>query len=272
MLTLTEIFIYPIKSLGGIRVDSAFAEDRGLQYDRRYLLVDENGTFLTQRDLPQMALLKLSFEKNGFKVCNSADNSSITIPLESYSDEKIMIQIWDDICNSVIVDKKLDEWFSEILKVKCSLVYMPDNEKRVVEKKYVNENHIVSFADAYPFLIIGQSSLDDLNSRLEIPLPINRFRPNFVFSGGNPYEEDNWKNFKIGGINFRAVKPCARCVITTTNQETAELSNEPLKTLSIYRKINGKVMFGMNVICNTTGNVKIGDKIELLEQNFRSPV
>jgi uncharacterized protein YcbX len=262
-LTLSEIYIYPIKSLGGISVNSAIAEQRGLKYDRRYLLVDENRMFLTQRDIPQMALLKLSFTENGFKVLNIVDNSFITIPLESKSIEKVKVQIWDDVCSSLRVDKKLDEWFSDILKIKCSLVYMPDEEQRIVEKKYINENHIVSFADAYPYLIIGKSSLDDLNARLEIPLPMNRFRPNFVFSGGSPYEEDNWKSFKIGDVHLKAVKPCARCMITTTDQQTAERNKEPLKTLSEYRKIDGKVMFGMNVVCIKQGIVKIGDKIEL---------
>jgi uncharacterized protein YcbX len=111
-------------------------------------------------------------------------------------------------------------------------------------------------------LIIGQSSLEDLNTRLTTSLPINRFRPNFVFCGGKPYEEDNWKDFVIGSVKFKAVKPCARCVITTTNQDSADRSNEPLKTLSEYRKINRKVMFGMNVICRNTGNISVGDKIE----------
>lgn len=263
MLTLTEINIYPLKSLGGISLDSTFAGERGLKYDRRYLLVDENGEFLTQRNLPKLALLKLSFAKTGFNVLNIIDNSFITIPFESEGTEKVKVQIWDDVCSSLRVDKKLDEWFSDILKFKCSLVYMPDNEKRIVEKKYETADHIVSFADAYPYLIIGQSSLNDLNSRLENPIPMNRFRPNLVFSGGNPYEEDNWKVFKIGDVNLKAVKPCARCTITTTDQQTAERNKEPLKTLSEYRKIEGKVMFGMNVVCNKQGFVKIGDKIEL---------
>lgn len=264
MLTLTEINIYPIKSLGGINLTSSFAGKRGLQYDRRFLLVDENGMFITQRDIAGLALLKLSFTENGFKVLNSIDNSFITIPFESNSDIKIQVQIWDDLCNAVVVDKNLDEWFSDVLKINCSLVYMPDDEKRIVEKKYEPADHIVSFADAYPYLIIGQSSLDDLNKRLEQPIPMNRFRPNFVFSGSNPYEEDAWKNFKIGDVHLKAVKPCARCMITTTDQQTAERSNEPLKTLSLYRKIDGKVMFGMNVVCNKEGIVSIGDKIELL--------
>jgi uncharacterized protein len=268
VLRLSEIYIYPIKSLGGISVDSATVEPRGLKYDRRFLLVDENNMFMTQRDFPQMALLKPSFAENGFEIFNKKDNSSIFIPFETNSTERIKVQIWDDFCNSIRVSRALDDWFSNALGKKCSLVYMPDDEKRIVEKKYIDEEHIVSFADAYPFLIIGQASLDDLNSRLETPLPMNRFRPNFVFTGGKPYEEDNWKNFKIGDVKFKAVKPCARCVITTTNQETAERRNEPLKTLSGYRKVDNNVLFGMNVICKNTGTLFVGDNIGLTKYFF----
>ena len=262
-LVLSHIFIYPIKSLGGISVDSAYADKQGLKYDRRYLLVDETGMFITQRDFPQLALLKLSIIENGFNVLNTTDNSHTVIPFESDSKENLNVKIWDDVCNAVMVSKDLNNWFSSAINKKCSLVYMSDDEKRLVEKKYINEEHIVSFADAYPFLIIGQASLEDLNSRLQRPVPMNRFRTNFVFTGGNPYEEDYWKDFKISDAKFKAVKPCARCVITTTDQDTAERSVEPLKTLSDYRKVNNKVMFGMNVVCNKPGIVSINQKIEL---------
>jgi uncharacterized protein YcbX len=264
MLTLSEIYIYPVKSLGGISVDTAIAEERGLQYDRRYLLVDETGIFITQRDYPMLALLKLSFTENGFNVLNTKNSSHTIIPFESDSKKNVTITIWDDVCNAVQVNQDLDNWFSNALDKKVSLVYMPDDEKRIVEKTYINEDHIVSFADAYPFLIIGKSSLDDLNTRLVNPIPMNRFRPNLVFTGGNAYEEDNWKDFKIGNAEFKAVKPCARCVITTTNQNTAERSAEPLKTLANYRKVNNKIMFGMNVVCNKTGVVSVNQTIELL--------
>ncbi len=224
MLTLSEIYIYPIKSLGGI---------------------------------------SLSINDAGFKVLNTIDNSHILIPFESDSKDNVTVTIWDDICNAVKVSQDFDVWFSNAINKKCSLVYMPDDEKRIVEKKHISEEHIVSFADAYPFLIIGQSSLDDLNERLDKPIPMNRFRTNLVFTGGKPYEEDNWKNFKVGTSEFKAVKPCARCVITTTDQTTAQRTVEPLKTLSEYRRINNKVMFGMNLICNKSGVISVKQKIEL---------
>lgn len=263
-LLLSEIFVYPIKSLGGISLSASFAGERGLKYDRRYLLVDESGTFLTQRDNPDFALLKLFFAENGFNVLDIKSGEQIFIPFEFESGKSIKVKIWDDICNAVILPKEISSWFSDVLNLKCSLVYMSNNEKRIVEKKYVAEDHIVSFADAYPYLMIGQSSLDDLNSRLDQPVSIDRFRPNFVFSGGDPYEEDGWQDFSIGSLEFKAVKPCARCVITTTDQQTGVRNKEPLRTLSTYRTTKNKVMFGMNVVCNKTGVVSTGDRITLL--------
>jgi len=265
MLTLSEINIYPIKSLGGISLQSCIVEERGLKYDRRWVLVDESSIFFSQRDFPEMALINVSIENNGLKLQHKTKNiEPLFVPFEFENKEKSDVVIWDDTVTGEFYSGEIDEWFSEIIGIKCHLVKMPETTKRIVEKKFITEDKTVSFADAYPFLIIGQSSLDDLNSRLEFPLPMNRFRTNFVFTGGDPFEEDTWKKFKIGNVIFQGVKPCARCVITTTNQETAERLHEPLLTLSKFRKIDNKVMFGMNLVCESTGEVMIGDKIELL--------
>lgn len=264
MLTLSEINIYPIKSLGGISLQSSEVEERGLKYDRRWVLVDKTNTFFTQRDYPQMALIKVSLEEEGLKVQHKKKNiEPLSIPFSFKHSKTEKVVIWDDTVTGEFYNNQIDEWFSEIIGIKCHLVKMPESTKRVVDKKYA-ENKIVSFADGYPFMIIGQSSLDDLNSRMEVPLPMNRFRTNFVFTGGQPFEEDNWKNFKIGEVKFEAVKPCARCVITTTDQETAERADEPLFTLSKFRKVNNKVMFGMNLVCESVGKVSVGNKITLL--------
>jgi hypothetical protein len=264
MLTLSEINIYPVKSLGGISLQSSEVEERGLKYDRRCVLVDEKNTFFTQRDYPQMALIKVSIEEEGLKLQHKTKNiEPLSIPFSFRHSKKDKVIIWDDTVTGEFYNNQIDEWFSNIIGIKCHLVKMPESTQRTVDKKYA-ENKIVSFADGYPFMIIGQSSLDDLNSRMEIPLPMNRFRTNFVFTGGKPFEEDTWKKFKIGELTFEAVKPCARCVITTTDQETAERAEEPLLTLSKYRKIDNKVMFGMNLVCESAGQVMLGDKIELL--------
>jgi len=264
LLTLSEINIYPIKSLGGISLQSSEVEERGLKYDRRWVLVDDSKSFFTQRDFPEMALINVSIETDGLKLQHKTKTvEPLFVPFEFEHSAKDKVVIWDDTVTGEFYNNQIDSWFSEIIGIKCHLVKMPESTKRVVDENYV-KNKIVSFADGYPFLIIGQSSLDDLNSRMSVPLPMNRFRTNFVFAGGKPFEEDNWKKFKIGNVVFQAVKPCARCVITTTDQETAERAHEPLLTLSKYRKIDNKVMFGMNLVCESIGKVKLGDMIILL--------
>lgn len=154
-------------------------------------------------------------------------------------------------------------WISERLGHPCRLMAFPEKNLRPVDKKYsLNDEH-VSLADGYPFLIIGQASLDDLNSRMSAPLPMNRFRPNFVFTGGKAFEEDQWREFHIGDVKFTAVKPCARCVLTTVDQETAEKGKEPLKTLATFREQKNNVLFGMNLIGPGSGVVMVGDEIRI---------
>jgi len=261
-MKLTQINIYPIKSLGGISLSSALVEKRGLKYDRRWMLINSNNDFMTQRQYPQMALLQTSIEEKLLKVHHKKEDlSPINIPLEHPPNEKIEVPIWDDFCIAQTSSKEVDNWFSNALNEKCRLVYMPDSTERRVDPNYSPEKIIVGFADAYPFLIIGERSLEELNSKLSAPLPMNRFRPNFVFNGGTPFIEDTFNNFKIGNIKFQAVKPCARCVVTTVNQDTAERGNEPLVTLSTFRKLDNKVMFGQNLIGMEEGEVSVGQEV-----------
>jgi uncharacterized protein YcbX len=264
-LTLSHIFIYPIKSLGGISLQSAKVEERGLQYDRRWLLVDKNGTFLTQREHPQMALLQVSIKDDKLEIAHKIKNiSALQISITTDKTNSIAVNIWDDVVIAKNVSRDADLWFSDALNLDCHLVSMDKDSDRITDKKYTPEPKQVSFADAYPFLIIGQESLNDLNCRLKEPLPMNRFRPNFVFSGGEPFGEDTWKDFMIGDLKFRVVKPCSRCVVTTVNQDTAEKSSEPLETLSQFRKAGNKVNFGMNAVSFGDGLVEVGSKIVLI--------
>ncbi len=264
---LSELNIYPVKSLGGISVNEAEVTDRGLKYDRRWMIVNSDEKFLTQRTHPKMALLKTKISHNKLILSHKTEDiPPLVIPINSKLSETTIVNIWDDLVTAFLVGKYTDEWLSDVLDYKCRLVFMPDDTERFVDRSYAIQNEIVSFADAYPFLIIGHRSLDDLNSRLKEELPMNRFRPNFVFSGGAPYEEDNWKKFRIGEVVFEAVKPCSRCVTTTIDQENATKNDEPLKTLSSYRTINNKVMFGMNLVHEGTGILRVGDEIEVLEE------
>jgi uncharacterized protein YcbX len=171
------------------------------------------------------------------------------------------VNVWNDIVIAKNVSNDADVWFSEALNLDCHLVFMDNDSDRITDRKYVEEPRQVSFADAYPFLIIGQESLNELNRRLKEPLPMNRFRPNFVFNGEEPFIEDTWKDFMIGDLKFRAIKPCSRCVVTTVNQDTAEKASEPLETLAKFRKVNNKVNFGQNLVGYAEGIVKVGDGV-----------
>ncbi len=197
MLTLSEINIYPIKSLCGISLQSSIVQERGLKYDRRWVLVDDSNKFFTQRDFPEMALIKVDIEQDGLKIQHKTKIvEPLLIPFEFKHSKTDKVVIWDDTVTAEFYDKQIDNWFSEIIGIKCHLVKMSETTKREVDTTYAKDK-IVSFADGYPFLIIGQASLNDLNSKMEIPLPMNRFRTNFVFKGGKPFEEDNGKNLKL---------------------------------------------------------------------------
>jgi len=268
MLQISQLYIYPIKSLGGIALNEAIITDRGFQYDRRWMLVDCNNQFISQRDVHQMALMKLSIAEDGISVTHSVKESSHTIPFHTTKNEFAAVTIWDDTCTGQFVSDEADEWFSTILEIPCRLVYMPDNTHRITDQRYTSENSITSFSDAYPFLLIGQSSLDDLNSRLAEPLPMNRFRPNIVFTGGEPYREDMMHTFTIGNITFYGVKLCARCVMTTINQDNGTTGKEPLKTLARYRFKNNKIMFGQNLAHKGLGEIRVGDELVVTKLNY----
>ncbi len=272
MLELSEIWIYPVKSLGGISLPQANVSDRGLEYDRRWMLVDENGVFLTQREHHELALFQTEIDDDFLTIGHKEKQQkrlklSLNSPL-SPGLSKMEVKVWSDSVMAVEVSEQASDWFSDILGFKVHLVYMPDESRRSVDMDFaVNPDDITSFSDGFPFLIIGQSSLDDLNSRLEEAVPMNRFRPNFVFTGGNPYEEESWKKFSIGDLVFYGVKPCARCVVTTIDQDKGvQTGKEPLLTLSKYRREGSKVLFGQNVIAKQTGTVKVGDGVVVDEQ------
>lgn len=265
-MNISQINIYPIKSLKGISVESATVEDRGLKFDRRWLLVDPDNKFITQREVPKMATVGLEVQSDGLKA--SSNGSSIEVPLEPATGEKKVIEIWNDKVEAEFYPQEIHNWFTGAIGAECQLASMPASSDRTVEEGYsVRDEDVVSFADEFPFLLIGEGSLSDLNSRLDTPLPMNRFRPNFVVAGLEPFEEDTWKRIRIGDTEFHIVKPCARCVQTTVDQEKGEKAGkEPLATLATFRNYDGKVLFGQNLIAEKAGgSVKVGDKIEVIE-------
>ncbi len=265
MPTVSELYIYPIKSLSGIKLTRAEVTDRGFKHDRRWMLIDENNRFISQREVAKMALLKVDIEDNGLKV--TYNDTSTKIPFKTENKELINVSVWDDQCRAVLVDEKADQWFSAALGMNCRLVHMPDDSIRTTDPKYAPDGSVTSFADAYPFLLIGQASLEDLNSRLDSPIPMDRFRPNIVIADTQPYQEDTMDELAINGINFSGVKLCARCNIPTIDQQTAIASKEPSKTMAGYRLKNKKIYFGQNLVHSGTGFISVGDEVTVLSQH-----
>jgi uncharacterized protein len=273
MLKITQINIYPVKSLDGFSPLSAVVEPRGLQYDRRWMIVGENGVFFSQRTQRKMTNLRARID-NQQLIIEEKNNLSnnISVGLEEMTAE-MQVSVWDDSVLAKKVSTQADDFLSNFFNVKCHLVKMPNEAKRRVEEAYNTGDDVVSFADGYPFLIIGEASINDLNTRLETPLNtenqaligMRRFRTNFVFNGGEPYEEETWADFNIGKIAFRGMKPCGRCVMTTLDPDTGERTKEPLAKLAEYRKVGHKIPFGQNLILKNSISdediVRVGDVI-----------
>ena len=261
-MQLSGLFVYPIKACGGISLETADIVERGLAGDRRYLLVDQSGTFVTQREVPRLCLVGTAFADDALLV-SAPGQPELALPRTlspGASFEPRSYRIWDDV-GSALLHPQGSRWFSELLNDEVSLLYMPDSERRAVNPNRARPGDIVSFADGYPLLLISEASLADLNRRLEAPLEMRRFRPNLVISGCEPYAEDGFATLSIGGVSFRGVKRCERCVVTTIDPATAEQSKEPLRTLARYRQSDGKVWFGMNLIHDGSGTLRLGDAV-----------
>jgi len=264
-MTLSEIWIYPVKSLGGIRLAEAEVEEKGLKYDRRWMIVDETGIFITQRAFPKMALLDVELFTYGLIISYRPNpDDQVFVPFQPVSAHPVSVKIWDDETEALTVSEEADKWLSGQLGKEVRLVVMPESTQRKADPRYAKNEENVSFADGFPFLIISQASLDNLNTHLPEPIDMKRFRPNFVVTDTAEHEEDKWKSIQIGNVHFDIVKPCARCILTTINPETGEKGAEPLRTLATYRKVNNKIMFGQNVVAKDHGKVSQGDTLTVL--------
>ena len=254
---LTGLSVYPIKSAAGTAVEEWEVDSFGLRHDRRWMVIDRQGQLVTQRSRPQLALVRPVIDGDTLRV-TAPDLPVLELPLRPQTSVTTTAVVWDDACEAVWTGERPAAWFSAALGMPCSLVYMPDETVRPADPIFAPPGVRVSFADAFPFLMISEESLEDLNARLPTPLPMKRFRPNLVIRGAGSFAEDSLGAFRIGEIEFRAVKPCGRCVVTTTDQETTERGVEPLRTLATYRKVGGEVMFGQNVIHLGTGHLSVG--------------
>jgi uncharacterized protein len=258
---LTEIHIYPVKSLAGIALQRSSLDAMGLHHDRRWMVVDPAGRFLTQRDHPQMALIQPRLLK-GELTLSRVGMPDHRVPPAGGDKRRVRVVVWRDRLEAVHLGEHTDAWLSQAIGTPCKLVYIDDDVVRQCDLNYADEGERTGFADGFPLLLISQASLDDLNKRLDENLPMRRFRPNLVVSGCAPYAEDRWRRIVIGGIAMRVVKPCSRCVITTIDPATGvKGKGEPLRTLSTYRMRGNQVYFGQNLIHEQQGALTVGQEL-----------
>lgn len=259
-MILSEIFVYPVKSAGGIPLTEARLDQFGIVDDRRWMVVDEDGNFLTQREEPRLALLRPGWEGDTL-VLRGPGLEPVGLPRVNQG-RVSTVRVWDDEVPAADCGSDISEWLAGLLGYPARIAYLTDGSVRPLDPGHASGRRI-SFVDAFPLLVIGQASLDDLNRRLAAPLPMNRFRPNLVVSGSPAYAEDSWTSLRIGGVTFRGARRCARCVTTTVDQETAETGKEPLRTLATYRRMDGKVFFGRNLVHQGPGKVRVGEAVTM---------
>lgn len=259
-MRIKQLVIYPIKGLGGINLQSAKALEKGFEHDRRYMLVDNEGGFLSQRSFAEMALFGCTINENNLEV--GFKNEKLLLDLSQSEGPIQQVKVWKHQVDAIHVSESADEWFSDMLQHDCKLVKMNVDTQRKKSLLKAPRTTQLSFADGYPYLVLGTASVDHLNSKLESAVPINRFRANIIVESESAHQEDELDKFTLSGVKFRMIKPCARCPVITIDQATSAQSKEPLKTLASYRKQANKVYFGMNAVCLSTGGIiNIGDKL-----------
>jgi uncharacterized protein len=265
MLTVSALHIYPIKSCRGLDLTAVRLDRLGPLYDRRFMLVDETGRFLTQRELPRMALIAPRLGPTALQV-SAPEMPMLKVAMSQPGAKRIAIQIWKQHGEAEDAGEHASSWFSQFLERRCRLVRLPAGAGRPVDPVFAGPDARIAFADGFPLLLTTEASLADLNGRLDRALPMNRFRPNIVVRGGEPYAEDRWKRIRAGELSLELCKPCARCVTTTVDQITAQVGSEPLATLAQYRKRDNKVLFGQNCLHSEPGAIRVGDPVEVLEE------
>jgi uncharacterized protein YcbX len=259
MIRVTELAIYPVKACRGIRVSSARVVERGFAGDRRWMIVDASGVFVTQRTERRLALVRAVLDGEELEL-SAPGAGAVRVPAAYEAGVRREVQVWSHV-GTAVAHPEGSAWLSALLGAPHTLVYMPDDERRAVNPERARPGDIVGFADGYPFLLISEASLAALNARLAAPITMQRFRPNIVVSGCEPFAEDGWARLAVGALGFRGVKRCDRCVVTTVDPETGDSGVEPLRTLATFRREDGKVWFGMNLIHDGPGTISVGDEV-----------
>ncbi len=260
-VVISQLWIYPVKGCRGSSLAHARLGWAGLVGDREWMIVDADGRFLSQRTHPRLALVAPRLEDDRL-VLTAPGLADLEVSPDALG-PRPPVTVWRDTVAAVSAGIRARTWLAEWLDVPCDLVRMAQGVHRPVDPRYADPDDEVSFADGFPVLLISQGSLDELNRRLEEPLPMNRFRPNLVVSGCPPFAEDGWSALEIGEVRLRIAKPCARCIVTTVDQTTGVRGREPLVTLARFRSRDGKLLFGQNLVPERTGDLRVGDPVRV---------
>lgn len=267
---LSALHRYPLKSTAGLAVEALEIVARGPLHDRRWLVVDADGRFVTARQISQLVLVRAEIQENGLRLsAPGMPDLDVASPLPDAS--RLRVSIWKDTVDAPAVDPAADAWLSGFLQQPVRLVRMDDEARRAVDPAYARPGDEVSFADGYPLLVVSQAALDGLNARLvdagRAPVAMAQFRPNLVVADAAAHAEDDWKRVRIGEIEFDAVKPCTRCVFITVDPVSGlrRDDGEPLNILKGYRRTPAGITFGMNLIPRGTGTLHVGDPVRTIE-------
>lgn len=263
-MQVTRLFIHPVKSLGGMTVQYFGIDRFGPCWDRRWLVVDPQGRFLTQRQHARMAQITVSMEGGQVTLCADG-HAKVRFSAADFGGETIEVEIWRDRCQASCGPVWLDDWIGTVLQTPARVVFMPEDSRRFVDPQFARHQETVSFADGFPLLLATDASLQAFNTHLQTPVGMERFRPNLVIDGTTPYAEDGWRRIRVGTVDFIVAKPCSRCAIPTIDPLTAQKQPEVFKTLKATRSRNGEVFFGQNLIPVGTGVIRVGDPVLVLE-------
>jgi uncharacterized protein YcbX len=271
VLTVSALARYPVKSCRGEALDEAIVEPWGLAGDRRWMVVDADGEVITAREVHQLLLVRPQLVPDGLGLAGP-DLPLLPVPVPD-GRERMLVDIWGSQVDAACADPAADAWFTKLVGSTARLVYLDDPLARPTNPQRTRPDDRVSFADGYPLLLTTQASLDRLNEHIaegpradEGPLPMTRFRPSVVVEGAPAWAEDDWRELRIGGVPFRAVKGCDRCVLTTLDPDTAAKGMEPITTLARHRRFDGKTWFGINLVPDTheRRRIRVGDEIEII--------
>ncbi len=262
MITLKSLHIYPLKSGRGHTAESVELDRFGPRGDRRWMLVDASGRFVSQREEPRMARLDASIQPGGLRL--GMDGAALDVELPPENRARSVV-VWEDQVMALDAGDAAAAWLQQQLGRVLRLVYMPEDSQRRVDPAYASRGETVSFADGFPLLLLSASSLDELNPRLSQPVELDRFRPNLVIEGCEPHAEDGWRQLRIGEVEFEVAKPCSRCAVPSLDQRTGEKHPELLRVLAGYRRgEDRKVYFGQNLLYGRPGRLTVGDLVEVL--------